>query len=300
MRSCRLRAAGSTVLPILAVVAALVLTTAPPAHAALLPGPAPGSLGPWHPTGSYLRDSLTSNQGLATVTTSVGPTTVYRGSGTIPLPLLLQGWQHIGDPGARGGYVVDAYQGPAGASSKLYEVTAPTGQQYDFVHPLAPLSPPELYNNSFAAVSPDGRWLVSGEWLAMRRLLVFRLPAPGTPQPVSQPLPLAGVITLDRTVRNVQGCDFVTDRQLLCSSDDPGTDLFGVAKPLLQVDLAQPLGPDAAGAVTALGPLPQHSLCTGTFETEGIDVAPDGELRVEVVPPAPCVITTRVYAYRRS
>ena len=78
MRSCRLRAAGSTVLPILAAVAALVLTTAPPAHAALLPGPAPGSLGPWHPTGSYLRDSLTSNQGLATVRTSVGPATCGR------------------------------------------------------------------------------------------------------------------------------------------------------------------------------------------------------------------------------
>jgi hypothetical protein len=124
------RSAATTVVAVLtAIGTSLVLTAAPPAHAALLPGPAPGSLGPWHPTGSYLRDSLTSDQGLATVTTSVGPTTVYRGIGTIPLRLQLQGWQHIGDPGARGGYLVDAYQGPAGAGSKLYEVTTPTGQQ---------------------------------------------------------------------------------------------------------------------------------------------------------------------------
>ena len=31
-------------------------------------------------------------------------------------------------------------------------------------------------NNSFATISADGQWFVSGEWLQMQRLLVFAMP----------------------------------------------------------------------------------------------------------------------------
>jgi hypothetical protein len=93
-------------------------------------------------------------------------------------------------------------------------------------------------------------------------------------------------------VRDVQGCDFVTATQLLCSSDDPDGSLFGVTKPLLQVDLASPVGSaDVVGRVTSLGQLPLVSGCSGSFEVEGIDYDErDGTLRVVVMSPSICIL----------
>ncbi len=304
-----------TLVALLTAAAALVVTTGS-ASAALVASRSPqlppaaqtaagGTVGPWTQVGRYSVPTLTANQGLAFVQTKTGQSVIYRGDASIPPRLYLQGWQHIGDPGARAGYLVDAYQqGASTATSKLFEVTTPTGRKIDLVHPLAALTPPEQYNNSFATVSPDGQWLVSGEWNDMSRLLVFHMPSATDP---SGPLPLAGTITLNHVVRNVQGCDFVTGQQLLCSSDEADSALFGVQRPLLQVDLATTLGPNAAGTVTsagtvtALGSLPQQSVCTGTFETEGIAYAAPNDLRVEMIPPSPCSIaTTTVYQFRRS
>src|SRR5262249_58602815 len=96
-----------------------------------------------------------------------------------------RGWVHIGDPGSWGGYVFDAYQGRGDIGSKLYEVITPAGVEYDYDHPLdATLEPPESFNNSFAAVSPDGQWMVSGAWGVTSRLLVFPAPLfnPATPR----------------------------------------------------------------------------------------------------------------------
>lgn len=260
----------------------------------------PQTLGAWRMLSSYVRPGLTSDQGLATATTTAGtPAIVYRGELSIPLRLRLQGWEHVGDPGAGGParrYVFDAYQGPATATSKLYEVTTPSGRRYDFVHPLD-ASIHEAFNNSFAAISPDGRWMVSGEWGDMDRLLVF--PAPvldAAPNPTGDtPLALSGLVTLDQSVHDVQGCDFVTSTSLLCSADSP--------QRLLQVDLTQPLSgsPTDPATVTPLGPLPLRSSCAGTFEAEGIDYyAPTGQMRVEVIPPSPCSVFTTVYVYRRT
>ncbi len=70
------------------------------------------------------------------------------------------------------------------------------------------------------------------------RLLVF--PTPGVEAehlPLRQP-PAGLHINLDHAVRDVQGCSFVTATQLLCSSDDPAGTLFGITKPLLQIDLS--------------------------------------------------------------
>ena len=252
-------------------------------------------------TGSYTWPTGTSGQGLATLSAASGSTSiVYRGSWSIPLRLLLQGWQHIGDPAAGGypktprNYLFDAYQGSASATSKMFEVTSPTGQHYDFVHRLVPAAyfpgfgPAEANNNSFAAITPDGQWLVSGEWGTMSRLLVFPAPVlnPAYPPATSGlNFPLVGYINLTSPVQNVQGCDFQSDTMLLCSSD--GT------KQILQISLAQSVSDsstDNTGNVAVLAPLPLKSICSGTFETEGIDYY-NWQVHVEVIPPSPCSIS---------
>jgi hypothetical protein len=247
-------------------------------------------LGPWHLSGHEPAFAPAADEGV----TTVGRQVVYRGDLDLTSADQAQGWVHIGDPDSYGGSVVDAYQGPPGATQKMFRVTAPGGATRDYVHPLAP---GELVNNSFAAISPDGRWLVSGEWGLEQRLLV--LPSP-TASGAPDPLPLAPNIALDRPAYDVQGCDFVTATRLLCVSDDPGTSVWPTPFPLLQVDLPHPLdGRSVTGRVTDLGGLPTVSRCQGTFEPEGIDYdATTGVLRVEVTPPAPCsTVTTTVYDY---
>ena len=251
-------------------------------------------------TSSYNRPTSTSGQGLATLSTSTGSTSiVYRGEFSIPLRLLFRGWQHIGDPGAGGypgqprNYVFDAYQGSASATSKMFEVTTPSGQRYDFTHRLVS---GEANNNSFAAVSPDGKWLVSGEWGTMNRLLVFPAPVLNPSFPASSAsanLPLVGYINLTSTVQNVQGCDFQSASVLLCSSD-------GTTKQILQVNLQAPLGGTTdTASVVPLAYIPQKSSCTGTFEAEGIDYY-NSQVRVEIIPPSPCSTNTTVYVYKYS
>lgn len=115
-------------------------------------------------------------------------------------------------------------------------------------------------------------------------------------------LSLSSTVVLDRPVRDIQGCDFVTDRQLLCSSNDPEGALFGVTKPLLQVDLDGPVsGSDVPGRVTALGQLPLESGCSGEFEAEGIDFDErDATLRVVVLSPGICIaFDSKTWRFRR-
>ncbi|MFE9095749.1 hypothetical protein [Streptomyces sp. NPDC007264] len=251
----------------------------------------------WQETGTAYVDSLTGGQGLAS---RADGSLLYRGLLSVPLELRLKGWNHVGDPDIAQGHVFDAYQGPDTATSKMFAVTTPAGQRYTYEHPL---DPGEKLNNSFAAVSPDGQWLVGGEWGDQNRLQVFPAPLlnPSTPR-TGGTLPEAGQITLDKTVRDIQGCDFVNDTRLLCASDDGSRTLFPQDRPLLQVDLPHPLdGGPVTGRVTSLFALPQRSVCTGTFETEGVDYdAAGGTLRVEVVQPGVCQIATTVHAYRQQ
>ncbi|MFE9448415.1 hypothetical protein [Streptomyces sp. NPDC006739] len=251
----------------------------------------------WTETGTAYTGSLTGGEGLAS---RADGSLLYRGLATIPLDLRVQGWNHVGDPDIANGYVFDAYQGADTATSKMFAVTTPSGQRYDYVHQL---DPGEKVNNSFAAVSPDARWLVSGEWGDESRLQVFPAPLlnPSTPANGGA-LPQAGQISLDRPVRDVQGCDFVTDTRLVCVSDDASGTLFPEVRPLLQVDLPHRLdGQPVTGTVTSLFALPQRSLCTGTFEAEGVDYdVRSGTLRAEVVQPGACVVSTSVYSYRQG
>jgi len=253
----------------------------------VLVGVASADVGPWRTVGSDVARALDESQGLAVVERPSGTVVKYTGIGTIPSSVSSRGWNHVGDPGAGHGYYVEPYQRDD-RGAKLFRVQAPDGTWTEYQHALESW---EANNNSFAAVSPDGQWMVAGEWGTMSRLLVHPMPGIAFTNPAAN-LPYASAIRLDRPVRDVQGCDFVTATQLLCSSDDPEGSLFGVTKPLLQVDLAAPVGStDVVGRVTSLGQLPLVSGCSGSFEVEGIDYDErDGTLRVVVMSPSICIL----------
>ena len=188
----------------------------------------------WAQVGRTTASSLTADEGVATVASASGTTSVlYRGVASIPLSVLVQGWVHIGDPDSRGGYVIDAYQGSSGATSKMFRLTTPARTSYQYVHKLVS---GEEYNNSFDAISPDGQWLVAGEWDTMTHLQIYPTPRlnPAT-SATGGTLALAGYITLDHAVNDVQGCDFVTATELICASDDTSTALWPDIQPLLRI-----------------------------------------------------------------
>ncbi|MCH5671904.1 hypothetical protein [Streptomyces gilvus] len=275
----------------LALATAALLSAAPPASAA----------DTWTEVGSDRADPLTESQGLTSVEVPVGSPNRYTGIGTIPLGVSSRGWNHVGDPDASSnGYYVEPYQADSG-TAKMYRVQAPDGSWSEYVHTL---SPGEALNNSWDAISPDGQWMLSGEYGTMTRFLVFPTPGVNASTSPTANLPQVATVNLDHAVRDVQGCDFSGPTTLLCSSDDPAGTLFGITKPLLQVDLsAAPNGTsDVSGHVTALRRLPLRSGCSGTFEAEGIDYdRRDGTLRVIVVSPGFCVLTdSKTYRFRKS
>jgi hypothetical protein len=250
----------------------------------------------WAQTGTAYTDTLGGGQGLAS---RADGSLLYRGLASIPLDLRIKGWNHVGDPDIARDHVFDAYQGADTATSKMFAVTTPAGKRYEYTHRL---SPGEKLNNSFATVSPDGQWLVSGEWGDQNRLQVFPAPLlnPSTPATGGE-LKEAWQITLDKPVRDIQGCDFVTDTRLVCASNDATGTLFPEIRPLLQVDLPHRLdGQPVTGKVKSLFALEQRSVCTGTFETEGVDYdASSGTLRAEMIPPGVCAVATAVHSYQQ-
>jgi hypothetical protein len=263
--------------------------------------PAGAAAESWTETGSDRADPLTESQGLASVEVPANSPNRYTGIGTIPIGVSSRGWNHVGDPDASyNGYYIEPYQRDSG-NAKMYRVQAPGGAWSEYVHTLGA---GEALNNSWDAVSPDGQWMLSGEWGTMTRLLVFPTPGVNPSTSPSANLPQVSAVRLDHAVRDVQGCDFSGPTTLLCSSDDPEGSLFGLTKPLLRIDLsAAPNGTaDVSGHVTALRQLPLRSSCSGTFEAEGIDYdRRSGVLRVIVVSPGFCVLTdSKTYKFTRS
>jgi hypothetical protein len=253
----------------------------------------------WREIGTYTEPTLYAGEGLATVELPGGGSEiVYRGLLSVPPSLAAEGWTHIGDPDSADGDIIDAYQGPASGSSKLFVVTTPGGTMIPYLHHLRPH---ELYNNSFDAISPNGQWMVAGTWGTINHLQVYPTPLLNkrTP-PAGGNLPLAAFIALDHPVNDIQGCDFITATTLICASDDDSRHLFANEKPLLEVRLAHPLvGKPVAGHVIDLGPIPQVSACTGTFEAEGVDYdVMTGILRVEIIQPGSCILSTTVIEYQ--
>jgi hypothetical protein len=283
------------------VVAVAVLTAAATASTGAAQAASGNAVSGWTEVTHYLVSSLTAGQGVATVDPPGGSAyQLYRGDLSIPSGVYLEGWQHVGDPASSHGYIFDAYQsGASSPTSKMFRVTTPSGSAYEYTHALVS---GEQYNNSFDAVSPDAQWMLSGEWGTMTHLQIYPTPILNAQTPATGgSLSLSGYIQLDHPVNDIQGCDFVTATKLICSSDDSSQSLFPDRKPLLEVDLAHALtGGDVTGHVTDLGPIPQaNSICSGTFEAEGVDYDPaTGILRVEVVQPGICIVATTVYEYK--
>jgi hypothetical protein len=281
-----------------ALLAALVTLTA---TALLAAAPQASAADTWTETGSDRANPLTESQGLTSVEVPAGSANRYTGIGTIPIGVSSRGWNHVGDPDASyDGHYIEPYQADSG-TAKMFRVQAPDGTWSEYVHSL---SPGEALNNSWVAISPDGQWMLTGEWGTMTRFLVFPTPGVNASTSPSANLPQAATVTLDHAVRDVQGCDFLSATQLLCSSDDPAGALFGYTKPLLQIDLsAAPTGSaNVSGHVTALRQLPLRSSCSGAFEAEGIDYdRRTATLRVIVVSPGFCVLTdSKTYRFTRS
>jgi hypothetical protein len=182
----------------------------------------------------------------------------------------------------------------------MFAVTDPDGRQELYVHRLGP---DETYNNSFAAVSPDGQWLVSGEWGQVNHLLVFPTPVlnPAAPGPADD-LPLHGRIRLHPPARNVQGAVFLDETTLVCSSEDPTSELWPTPRQLLEVKLeTSPNDGDVKSSVTYLGGLPAGRQSVGSPEVEGIDYdRRTGDLRVVIVPGWACGLLVRVVRFRRQ
>lgn len=289
---------GLAAIPVGTAQAAVSGTTS---HAATAPLAGSGISG-WTETDAALQSTLSAGEGVATVDPPGGsPYVLYRGISSIPVGVAAAGWTHIGDPDSTGGYIVDAYQNSSASSNeKMFLVTTPSGASYQYVHKLVS---GELYNNSFDAISPDRQWMVSGEWGTMSHLQIYPTPLlnPTTSQ-VGGSLDLSGYIQLDHQVNDVQGCDFVSATKLVCASDDSTETLFSNDKPLLEVDLTAPLtGGTVTGHVVDLGSIPQESVCSGTFEDEGVDYDPGtGILRLEMIQPSVCEVVTTVYEYKQS
>ncbi|MFI5609791.1 hypothetical protein [Amycolatopsis sp. NPDC051903] len=258
----------------------------------------------WRVIGKTSVANSISGEGITTLRLpGRAPQTVYRNGTTIPQALKDEGWGHVGDPDSLRGYTFDVYQDTVTnpPTSKMYLVTAPSGETTEFVHPLR-ADEPAANANAQVAVTPDGQWLVSGALGDATELYVSPTPFLNRRAPrVAGDLPLAARIHLDHPVRSAQGCDFVSPARLLCATSDSANDLYPTSYQLLQVDLPHAVtGHDVTAHVTELGQLPLSSTCTGAFTPEGVDYdAPTGTLRVEVVPPAPCNTVTDVYSLRR-
>jgi hypothetical protein len=299
----RHRTAPSLAAAVAAVVASLSWVA--PAAAAGAPQPTPPEsqtgIAGWTQVGSYDENTFFAGEGVATVHPRGQPSyELYRGILSVPASLAAQGWGHIGDPDSARGYIIDAYQGPSAGQSKMFLVTTPSGGILQYVHTIVP---GELYNNSFDAISPGGRWMVGGEWGTMDHLQIYPTPYLNHQTPRNGgALPLAGYIQLDHPVNDVQGCDFVRADRLICASDDDSETLFGNKKPLLEVDLPGALhGRTVPGRVRDLGSIPEQSNCTGTFEAEGVDYdVRTGVLRVEIIQPGACILSTTIYEYRSA
>jgi hypothetical protein len=267
------------------------------ATGSVVAAPKPGIAG-WTEVGSDDENTLGAGEGVATVSNpGHGSDQLYRGIQSVPANLSAQGWSHIGDPDSAHGYIFDAYQGPSSGNSKMFLVTTPAGKSFEYTHTLVH---GELYNNSFATVSPDAQWMVAGEWRTMSHLQIYPTPLLNhKTSPAGGSLRLAGYIKLDHKVNDIQGCDFVAPRRLICASDDDSESLFPNQKPLLEVTLPGPLrGANVKAHVIDLGSIPQQSTCSGTFEAEGVDFdTSTGTLRVEVIQPGSCILMTTVYEY---
>ncbi len=217
---------------------------------------------------------------------------LFRGFAQVPAPVRQLGFNHIGDEDIdRSGHIYDAYEDDhPDPVAKLFTITAPNGRVSDYPHPLAR---GEEYNNSFVTVSPNDRWLVSGEWNTEQRLLLLANPKG---RPSGSSIPLAGTIVLRPSLFHVQGCDFFNAVTLICSTDN-------AVHAVVKVRLSAPLHRGTNRATDRRLLIQREvSKCPGTgFESEGVDYnARSGRLTLGINEPGACVGTTDVNIYTLS
>jgi hypothetical protein len=237
--------------------------------------------GTWIPGGRTTVNSVTGAEGIAS---RADGRVVRRGLGSIPLSVRTHGFQHVGDLDIAQGSTFDAYERKN--SGKMFLLTT-DGKRLEFRHAL---DHGELFNNSFVTVSPDGQWIVAGEFGAQKRLQVFPAPQLNKSTSPSANLPQAGQITLDHVVDNIQGCDFFSAQRLVCTADQGN---------VLKLDLPHALdGKAIDGTVTDVLKLPKISKCSGAYEAEGIDYdVKNKTMRAEMLSPGACKGATVVFSF---
>ncbi len=223
------------------------------------------------------------------VASDLGRRLLFRGFAQVPAPVSQLGFNHVGDEDIDGsGQIYDAYEDDhPDPGAKLFTITAPNGRVSDYPHALAR---GEEYNNSFVTVSPNDRWLVSGEWNTERRLLLLANPKG---RPSGSSIPLAGTIALRPALYHIQGCDFFDPVTLICSTDN-------AVHAVVKVKLSAPLHRGTNHATDRRLLIPREvSKCPGTgFESEGVDYsARTGSLTLGMNEPGACIGTTDVNVY---
>ncbi len=216
-----------------------------------------------------------------------------------PPALATEHFDHLGDIDAFGGQIYGGLEDNAEPYGERYhraliayddESLSPTAFALD---PGAPNAPGDG-DAPWVTVSPDGTWVVGGEWDPQESLMVWSrddLLAGGEIETVAR-------IPLDAPLARVQGCDFDGPRVLVCASDDAAT-----GKLVTAIELSAPL--DARANLTALTaqveplfpvPIPKN-LCGIEAEVEGVDVNGD-TLRVMVI--GTCLLDTHIARYIRD
>lgn len=230
----------------------------------------PPTLGPWTYQSTILKGTGAEGEGYASIPATGGwmwsgltATKFYNSAGaqtarlTAPAP-----YTHIGDPDAYGYWAYIPLQRDDGVRTMGFQIRSLlTGAVT-----LAEWTVPSGYqtNNSWIAISPDGKWMLNGGWGNETFFTGFTRPT------ANGPITLGFKITLDTTLRNIQGCDFVTNLRLVCQDDKEGAG----TKSVWQVDLNHYLdGVNRTAHVTRLGPAPGDQTDPACIqgESEGVD-----------------------------
>jgi hypothetical protein len=287
MRALDLLARSAVTMAVLAVVGTVapsVTAASPPRlHARQIATRAPAR---WTLRTFFTKPITVAGEGVASY---LGGRVLFRGFAQVPAAVRQLGFNHVGDEEIdRSGHIYDAYEDDhPDPVAKLFTITAPNGRVSDYPHPLAR---GEEYNNSFVTVSPNGRWLVSGEWNTERRLLLLSNPKG---RRSGSSIRLAGTIVLRPALYHVQGCDFFDAVTLICSTDN-------AVHAVVKVSLSAPLHRGTNRATDRRLLIPREvSKCPGTgFESEGVDYnARTGRLTVGINEPGACVGTTDINVY---
>jgi hypothetical protein len=288
MRRSDLLARTAVTIALWAVIGTVALSVATAAAPKLAPKGRPGGAPATWTLQTFFTEPITvAGEGVASYPSG---RLLFRGLAQVPAPVSPLGFNHVGDEDIdRSGSVYDAYEDDhPNPTTKLFTITAPNGRVRDYPHPLAR---GEEFNNSFITVSPDDRWLVSGEWNTERRLLLLSNPKG---RPSGSSIPLAGTIALRPSLYHVQGCDFFDAVTLFCSTDD-------AVHAVVKVSLSAPLHHGTNTATDRRLLIPREvSKCPGTtFESEGIDYnARTGRLTLTMNEPGACIGTTDVNVYK--